>query len=525
MQFRVASGLALTAVLTACVASTPPPNAPADPAPRDEAAPDWAARAHSRLPILEPCTRPNVEETLLCGELEVPEDRAKPAGRRLRLEVVVVPAQNVAPPSDAVFVFEGGPGGAVTQRAAGAVWSGPVRQRDIVLMNQRGTSGSNRLDCDLETRGDSTPGRLAEMYPPAAVAACAERLGATADLSRYTSIDHADDVEAARRWLGYEAFNLRGGSYGTRAMMVYALRYPQRARTLFGIGVDSPLRSNLAERGEQAQRALEGLSALCATRPGCVALTPRLDRQLAELLARFDDGPRRFEIEDPGEAGRRLTLEVDGRWLSEQLRLNLYFAFTTQALPFAVHRALRLDDWQPVLQLAVLVERMFTSSLASGLALTVQCSEGMDFDHAAARAAGATTLFGNYRLEQQIQGCAAWPHVPVPPLGLTDPPSHPAPTVWLSGAFDPVTPPTYADDAARLFPNSRHLVLAEGQHGPFDLENGWPCVHRIWGQLLDQGSVAELDTTCAQDMRRPPFITGVADFRAHVAEVLAPMAG
>lgn len=517
--------LALAVTLSGCTLGGP------GPAPLAEAAPlegsslsDWATLALGRLPALERCTRPNVEEALLCGSLEVPEDRSLPEGRTLSLDVVVVPAQGASPPEDAVFLFEGGPGGAVTKRAAGSVWAGPVRQRDIVLVDQRGTSGSSELDCDLGEGGSPRPGELRQMYPPDEVAACAAELSTRADLRRYTSVDHADDIEAVRQWLGYGALNLRGGSYGTRAMMVYALRYPQHTRTLFGIGVDSPVRSNLAERGYQTEIALVGVSGLCAADPGCAALTPALDRQVAELVARLGDGPRRFDIADPVDFDQRLVLDIGAQWLTEQLRLNLYFAFTTRALPWAVHQALENDDWEPVVQLAVLIERSFKAALATGVALTIQCSEAMNFDHAAALEQGSRTLFGNYRLEQQLQGCAVWPHQDVLPLGVENPEPQDAPALWLSGAFDPVTPPAYGDEAAALFPNSLHLVLREGQHGPFDLDNSWECVHQIWGQFLARGAVDGLDTTCTESMHRPPFITDGEAFRTYVAEVLAPSA-
>jgi pimeloyl-ACP methyl ester carboxylesterase len=170
--------------------------------------------------------------------------------------------------------------------------------------------------------------------------------------------------------------------------------------------------------------------------------------------------------------------------------------------------------------LAVLMERSFRSSLAKGLTLTVQCSEGMDFDVDEALARGAGTLVGNYRLEQQLQGCAVWPHEKKPSLGVDKPRALQIPTLLLSGALDPVTPPEYAQDAATLFPNSLHLVVAEGQHGPFDLENSWPCVHQIWGEFLEQGSVRDLDTECIQTLHRPPFLTDAEGFESYVRESL-----
>ncbi len=494
----------------------------AQPAPEPEG-PSWAEQALARLPMLRMCERPNAPEPLLCGLLTVWENTATRTGRQIELSIVVIPAATEKPPTDPVFVLEGGPGGAATKRAVSSIYSGPVRARDIVLVDQRGTGDSHQLQCDLGGAESMEPGKLPQMFPAEDVAACAEALSANADVFLYGSAEHADDLEAVRVALGYGKLNLRGGSYGTRAMMVYAQRYPDNVRTMFGIGVDSPIRSNMSERGVFAQRTLIGLGEMCRQSPECRAKAPDLFSMTSGLLASLAKKPRRVEIEDPTVAGETLSLDVGREWLAEKIRLNLYFAFTSQAYPWAVHRASMADDWQPLVQLAIFIERMFRSAISNGVLLTVQCSESMDFDLDQARERGAATLFGNYRLEQQIQGCAAWPHEKRPPLGVVEPRVLPIPTLFLSGALDPVTPPEYAEEAQTLFPESHHIVLPEGQHGPFDLANSWVCVHQVWAEFLDEGSAESLDLTCVDTMTRPPFLLDEASFETHLREVLAPM--
>ncbi len=206
------------------------------------------------------------------------------------------------------------------------------------------------------------------------------------------------------------------------------------------------------------------------------------------------------------------------------LRLNLYFAFTSRALPWVFHRAHDAGDWESLVQLSLVIEQTFRSALSTGVALAVQCSESMHFDLQDALAQGSATLFGNYRLEQQIQGCKAWPHEVRPPLGVDRPRILEIPTLLLSGRWDGVTTPEYAEQARVFFPNSQHLVLEEGQHGPFDLENSWECVHQIWANLLDAGSIEHLDTNCMGKIGRPSFIVDDLTFREYLTEVLAPMA-
>jgi pimeloyl-ACP methyl ester carboxylesterase len=535
----LASAAWLTIAVSGAISAEEPAAAPTDPASSDssssdsgtdqaggEAEPsdaDWATPAAARLPLLEPCRLPGVDETLLCGTIRVPEDRGAPDGRRIGLNVMVLPAHTENPPPDAITVLAGGPGGAATKRAGGLVHVEPLRKRDIVLFDQRGTGASHPLDCDLGGAPSSAT-ELPEMFPPEEVRACAEALSAETELQLYTTVHHADDIEELRRRLGYDALNLRGGSYGTLAAMVFAQRHPESARTLFLIGVDSPLRSNLAERGLWTDRTLAGLALQCAREDGCARIAPRLDRMMVELFERLEEEAVRVELQDPENPGERMTLEVGRDWLGEQVRLLLYYGFTSRALPWAVHRAHAEDDWVPITRLGLFIDRMFRSTLADGVLLTVQCSEHMSFDTERALARGATTLFGNYRLEQQIQGCAAWPHRKTDHrLGVDRPRPLKVPTVLVSGAWDPVTPPAYAEDATAYFPEYRHLILDEGQHGPFDLEGGWVCVHQIWAELIDHGSLDGLDTSCAEDLHRQPFQLDQEAFDGYLEETLLPL--
>lgn len=479
---------------------------------------DWAALAAKRLPLLKPCFVPGVEESLLCGTLEVWENREAASGRKIGLKVVVVPATREKPPNDPVVILAGGPGGVATKRAAASTHAQGVRARDILLIDQRGTGSSNELDCDLD--GAAAPGELAELYPTAGVARCAQALASRADLLRYGSATFADDVEEVRQRLGYGALNLHGASYGTRAMMVFAQRYPASVRSLFGIGVDTPLRSNLAERGVTAQAGLEALARSCAAESVCRALTPDLAASAARLLARVEKAPVEVRLPAGAAGGSAQVLLLRRPWLSEQLRTLLYFSHTARALPWAFHRA-ELGDWVPLTRLALGIENWFRSGLAEGLTLAVLCSEQMGFDLEAARRRGQATIFGSDRLEQQLQGCAAWPHRPVPSLGIETPRPLPIPTLLLSGALDPVTPPGYAEDARTLFPQSRHVVVEQGHHGFFELEGAWGCVHRVWADFLDRGSVEGLKTSCLEKLPGPPFATDAARFEAYLKKAFS----
>lgn len=499
-----------------------------------ETGPDWLTRGAERLPLLAPCEPRGVDGGALCGTIEVAEDRSRPDGRRIGLHVVVLPAHAEDPPSDPVTYFAGGPGSAATARAVALSRVPGIRGRDLLFIDQRGAGRSHTLDCDLggatettATAGETVATELPEMFPADGVTACAERLSEIADLHLYTSPEHADDVEEVRRRLGYGPLNIQGGSYGTHAAMVFAQRHPESTRTLFLTGVDSPLRSNLAERSVWTERTLAGLGGVCADDEACRRLAPDLFGMVTELFGRLeapDGGPRRVEVAEPQDPSKALTVRVERDWLAEQVRLILYYGFTSRALPWAVHRAHTEDDWAPLVRLSLFIDRFFLSTLADGVQLAVQCSEQMDFDVDRALARGEATLFGGYRLAQQVQGCAHWPHRKTDHyLGVPRPRPLPIPTVLVSGRWDPVTPPAYGEDATAYFPESRHLILDEGQHGPYDLEGGWACVNGIWADLLELGGLDGLDTACSETLSRPPWLTDGEAFTGYLEGTLAPL--
>jgi hypothetical protein len=59
--------------------------------------------------VLEPCTLAGGIRAQ-CGTFEVPENRARPNGRTIALDLAVLPARGGAPRDDPVVHIAGGPG-------------------------------------------------------------------------------------------------------------------------------------------------------------------------------------------------------------------------------------------------------------------------------------------------------------------------------------------------------------------------------------------------------------------------------
>jgi pimeloyl-ACP methyl ester carboxylesterase len=182
---------------------------------------------------LAPCKLPALAEPARCGVLDVPENPNHPSGRRLQIGIAVIPATGQAQ-LDPIVPLMGGPGEATISEAASfAEQFAPLRRdHDILLVDQRGTGRSNALRCDLYSAEDPATS-LRDLFPPAAVKRCEQQLILRADLTQYTYMHFANDLDQVRRALGYGKMNIVGGSYGTRAAQVLMRAYPQSVRTAY----------------------------------------------------------------------------------------------------------------------------------------------------------------------------------------------------------------------------------------------------------------------------------------------------
>ena len=114
-----------------------------------------------------------------------------------------------------------------------AITNGSLREhRDIVLVDQRGTGGSNGLTCDFYGPPADPANYFEPFLPLSRVRECRDRLSAAADLTQYTTANSVADLDDVRAAFGYERINLDGGSYGTRPAQLYLRRYPESVRSV-----------------------------------------------------------------------------------------------------------------------------------------------------------------------------------------------------------------------------------------------------------------------------------------------------
>jgi pimeloyl-ACP methyl ester carboxylesterase len=431
-----------------------------------------------------------------CGTLEVLEDPTRPAGRKISLRIAVLPAGSASAKPDPVFVLAGGPGQSITEtypRIAPA-FDRLNRERDIVLVDQRGSGGSGPLACPKLGRAD----RDAELLPTEAgraAGACARSL--QADLTRFGTADFVRDLDAARAALGYEKVNLVGFSYGTRAALAYARTHPDRARTLVLDGV-APFQMNIgSDFDRDSERALGLLFQRCSGEPACRERYPRLEKEFRDLLTRLDTKPEKVRARHP-VTGEPLDVTVDGDAVRQVVLAFLYQPETSALLPPLLLQA-RDGDLAPIAAQGILAVTDIQAGMSRPLQLSVLCSEDVPFFTDPAPGAPSTFL-GNGAREAFRTLCEEWPRAPLDP-SFHESPRIEVPALLLSGDADPVTPPRWADLAAASLPASRRITVPGQGHGV--LVRG--CLPRVVAEFVDRGSPDGIDVSCADRMTPAPI--------------------
>ena len=469
------------------------------------AAPAPASASAQRL-ALAPCRLPGASAQLRCGTLEVFEDRAIRSGRKLKLHVAVAPALSSNPSPDPVFILAGGPGQAASDIAPLMLQAleRVRRERDLVFLDQRGTGRSNGLECELGDPEADLAERLRAQFDEQKVRACISELSKKADLRLYTTPVAMDDLDEVRAALGYENINLWGGSYGTRAALVYMRQHPERVRTAILDGV-APMQLLLpADVAPDAHRALTLLFEQCAADAACAETYPKLQERFTSLLDSLGRAPARTTVPHP-VTGRPEEVEIGREVFVQTLRALLYQPEATSLVPFSIARASE-RDFRPMIAQAQLIESGFGKGVSLGMFFSIVCSEDLPFIPAGAlqkRAEG--TFLGGGFADDIDRTCALWPKAEVP-AAYREPVRSEVPVLLMSGELDPVTPPRWAEEAKKTLTNSAHVVVPGSGHGTL----GSACGRDVIRRFLEKGSLAGVDTTCDVKGLRPPFFTSFA---------------
>ncbi len=441
-----------------------------------------------------------------CATLAVPEDPADPDSEPLDLFVARVRSLNANPAPVPLLLINGGPGGSSVDLylQTRAAFGPTLRDRDIVLLDQRGTGRSlSGLSCDTPEGLELETATASELS--AAVETCIAEF--PRDPALFTTSIAVRDIEALREALGIDQWNIYGVSYGTRVAQHYLKRFEDRVRAVILDGVVPAELTLGPDIARDAQAALDALFDRCAGTPECSERFGDLQAKFRSLLDRFENDSIEIMIADP-VTGDPALFELAGIHLQSVVRLMSYADTTAALLPLVIDEAFK-GNYEPLAAQADLLIESVSDSLGFAMHNSVVCTEDVPFfpavddldnDGVAGGTAAAAPYLGTTIVDGLATICATWP------TGLRDPDfSEPVvsarPVLLLSGENDPVTPPAYADRVAAGLSNARHLVGAGKGHGLAAVG----CTPLLMRNFLLDTDPAALDAGCLERERPMPF--------------------
>lgn len=438
---------------------------------------------------------PEIVAESRCMEFEVLENPEDPAGRKISLKIMVIPALTPDPALDPVVILAGGPGQAATDMVMLArVFNRARQQREILLVDQRGTGTLSPLQCDIEEDDSviySVEGLLA--YQEENLPKCLAQMDAAPQY--YTTDIAMQDLESIRQYLGYSQFNLWGGSYGTRAALAFLQAYPDSTRSVILDGVAPPTIAlpNFVER--DASAALEKVFTDCEAQESCAAAYPDLKQHYDALLDSLSE-PKDITVFD-GLDNSSQEMSINKDMVMALLRFTLYSREAQRLTPYLIEQAYS-GNFQPLVGIASPGD-----GINQFMMMSVLCSEDYSliqsgqFDQQNKQ---------NYRIhsdlftDTMLAACEMWPKRQVA-QEYFEPVVSDKPVLVFSGAFDPVTPQSWGDLVAKTLSSSRHFVVDGFAHNTMNS----PCAIDILNDFVESATVDSIESECLKSLKRRPF--------------------
>ena len=408
----------------------------------------------------------------------------------------------------AILAIEGGPGYPSTGSRDYylGLFRPFLRDHDLLLIDARGTGTSGAINCR----------RLQSYRGSYAMAArkCGKQLGATSDV--YGSAFAADDFVAVLDKLGYDQVDVYGDSYGTFLGQTFAIRHPDRVRSLtldaaYPVVDQNPWYPDLNRAMRKAFRLVCQRDEECQGNPL---------RRLRKVADRLDKRPLTGHAYDAD--GNRRAVRLDVGFLAFIMGVATYGTTVYEELDTAGKAWLRRKDPKPLLRIAA--EQNYygdagpPKEYSEGQYLAVICNDypqlwdeqasiltrRTQFDQAVRKLRRTQPdTFGPFTVNEwlsspwaEFDSCITWrkPSALVPPV--PEPTDYPdVPTLVLVGDLDSITSAEGSRLVADAFPAATYVEVANVGHvtALADHSRCASDVVRRFVRTLDPG-----DTSCAQ---------------------------
>lgn len=416
------------------------------------------------------------EENIEWGYLTVPENWDKPEGKTIKMAVAVLKSTSKKTDTNPVIYIEGGPGAGGIK----GIWGWlkhPLRSNStIILADVRGTGFSLPKFCPelgkkfLEILAKNQKATEDEQQKTIAAAACKQDLlNRDIDLNAYNSKSIAKDLNALKKALGYQNWNVYGTSYGTYTAQVYANDFPEDIKSLILDSSISDISNYYNQNTTNYANSLEKVFSACKNDPNCNKQYPYLENVYYETLEKLEKNPITVKVDKKIIPAGAFTYNAEDFKIA--IQQALYQKKLIELLPLLITEFNRGDKNT----LSALVAA-FSGALGLdyGQYYCVSCNETVPFNSIAAFDANAAKykkLKGGLSFyKSDFLVCDKWNLVGATKSKSTNDLSNlsavKAPVLVLAGAFDPITPASNGKVTVNRFKNGFLVSAPVFGHAP-----------------------------------------------------------
>lgn len=462
-----------------------------------------------------------------CGTLTVPQSRSKPGPARVQLPVAIIPSATQPAQPDPIVYMSGGPGSDAISQAQILVAVGLNKDRDVIIMNQRGNNGTQPLltcpeidEFYIKAVGLAYDAPATGTLHVAATKACHDRLQAQGiDLSAFNTSESSADFADLRRALKISQWDVYGLSYGTDLALFLMRDHPDGIRSVIIDAVVPPHAASLGWTWTNTTEAINNIFQACADQPACAKQYGDLSSQFAAQVKLREAHPLNLTVTAPFDNTKTVNVTLDGGALVSWLGSIPDPVVAIPSIPAAINQLVQGKPTQIAQSRAFGADPSSVGKVGYGLMYGVICSEWVPFEPRSEILKQGLLAFPGYPksvlfqpagLPYMWEDCQAW-NVPKAPASVREPATNAIPTLVMASSFDGKTSPQWAINVAGLLPHSTTVVIPGAGHGALfaiglpDDSPAKPCAQHVVATFLANPSAP--DTSCVDSLTPPLFST------------------
>lgn len=423
-----------------------------------------------------------------CGYIEVPKNWDVNNGEKTKIAYLVITAKTDKLKSDALIFLQGGPGGNVLKNVNLYSRLSLDTSRDFILFDQRGVGFSEELCPGLNEKLisclalDLNTKKEIKAFKEEAIS-CLNLYNK--DNRSFSTTTNAKDIEALRKHLGYTKLNLFGGSYGTRLGVKYMELFPEKVNSAILSGVFPPEVRMYKNILLNFDKALNKVFTSCTKDLDCNNKYPNLKKRFLEVYDTLSKKPLQIEVSDKPF----ILNQQDVLLFMHQM---LYNPVTTGYIPSFIKSLEAKDTKQLSVMISSLIPRLTQINLGVYYAIMAS-DEGKynnkkmlkkDGENLWLSKSGISVFSADPEMLKLFVKNTNFIKQPKTPVNIE------IPTLLISGDFDPITPPNYANILAKRLKNSQHITLKNNGHVPVNR-----CFFMLAKEFLD-APISTINNKC-----------------------------